>query len=476
MKNYIKYPLLLLSACFSVLHSQAQYNITFDAKNSKDDTLILCYYHLDNSYALDTAVNKKGRFVFKGEAKVHDGVYLLINTSKQVLFEFVLDNENKLHFIAGGDNWKENLKCKNSKKEQVYLDYYVQSEALTDSVKQLMKQKNTLTKQQYEDKFSLLRQKNDSLKENFIAKNPDHLFSKILLCSKPVEIPAMDTVYREDGSVDTLAMQYKAYYWLKNHYFDNVDLSCGGLLYTPKDVFFRTYSLYFDDVLKYEKTDSLSKYACQLIDSAKNEAVFNYFVRNLGNRFLTDGYMGHEKVYIDIVDRYIRSGKYKDMQPSDVQMNLERSDKWRKLLIGKQIPDLACPETDDKSLWHHLDELKTKYKFLVFWSVECGHCTTEIPKLSEFYNQYKDVYGFEVFAVHTEGEIEKMQEFAKQHDIKWINTNGLYANYDWREYFDIEKTPVIYILDSQDVIKAKNISVSSLKQVMDILENGGFDR
>ena len=85
------------------------------------------------------------------------------------------------------------------------------------------------------------------------------------------------------------------------------------------------------------------------------------------------------------------------------------------------------------------------------------------------------MYDLEVFAVHTDGKLQERDEFLTKYGIDWINVNGLFANYDWRSYFDIDKTPVIYILNADDEILAKNVSHGNLKQVMDILEKGGFN-
>jgi len=268
-------------------------------------------------------------------------------------------------------------------------------------------------------------------------------------------------------------MNLRAYNYYKKHYFDNMDLSCDALLRTPKEIFAIPYNNFWENLMKYEKADSLIYYADSLIaKTVEGGEMYKYIVNDVTKRYLTDNVMGHDKVYVAMVNKYFKTGKVTWMHPSDVEMNIQRAEKWEKILVGKTIPDLACPIGDENSTWYRLGDLNNRYRILIFWSIECGHCTKEIPQLVEFYNNNKEKYDIGMFGVHTEGDLEQMKEFCQKHNVRWINTNGLYANYDWREYFDIEKTPVVFILDNKNKILAKNVSIETLSQIMDLLEKG----
>ncbi|MGP1515227.1 MAG: thioredoxin-like domain-containing protein [Bacteroidales bacterium] len=464
---------ILLAVCCH-LSTNAQYNISIEIKNIETDTLLLGYYWHGGTYAVDTSVNKKGKFVFKNKKKtLEDGIYFFSDTKGRYC-EFLIDKKQNLRFTTNNDNWIKNMKVENDENEQQYFDYLKQSDSLAEQYRQILNGRKKIDKQEYDNRLKILSDENDALKKNFIHKYPKHLLSKILLCTQPLNIPEFPTIYKTDGSVDSIQMNINGFNWYKRHYFDNVDLSCGALLNTHKQVFMDNYNRYWETVMKYEKVDTILYYADYWIGKAKDKKMFNFLVKDITNRYLQSTVMGHDKIYVGMIDRYIKTEKYTDLAPSDIEKNIHRADVWRNLLIGQIVPDLACSTHENNSAWHHIDELTTKYKLLVFWSIDCGHCTTEIPKLNEFYKQYKDTYDLEVFAVHTEGDIKTRDEFIRKHDIKWINTNGLFANYDWRKYFDIEKTPIVYILDAKDKILAKNISVDNLKQIMDVLEKGGF--
>jgi thiol-disulfide isomerase/thioredoxin len=466
---------VLVLMCCCVLVSKAQYNISIEIENTKTDTLLMGYFWHGGTYALDTAINKKNKFVFKDKTKkLEDGIYFFSNMDGRYC-EFLIDSDQDIRFRTKDENWIKNMEVKGSEREKVYFEYLQKSDSLAGVYSKIVNGREKIQKEEYDTKIKTLTEENDRLKQEFIKNNPNHLLTKILTCTQPLKMPKFDTIYKKDGSVDTLETQNRGFCWYKKHYFDNVDFSCGALLNTYKQVFMDYYNRYWDNVMKYEKADSILYYASYWIDKATDKKMFEFLVRDITTRYLQSGVMGHDKVYVGMVEKYLKTGKYTALSPSDMQTNIERADKWKNLLIGQTVPDIACPEGGEETPWHHLGELENKYKILVFWSIDCGHCTTEIPHLNDFYKEYGKTYNIGIFAVHTEGEIENRDEFLKKNDIHWVSVNGLFANLDWREYFDIEKTPVVYVLDKKNKILAKNIPIDNLKKVFEVLENGGFD-
>ncbi len=462
--------LLILCALLLSFSVKAQYDISLEIKDSESDTMYIGYFHLGSTYSFDTCVNKKGKFRFKRKDKnMPNGMYFFADT-KGKFTEFIIQDETKMSFSTINDDWTANMFVKGSKMESIYYDYLKKSKTLENEFKKLSSITNN--RNEYNEKLAILRHQNDSLKEDFIKQYPDHLFSKVLLCSKPI-IPPTNNIYNEDGSLDSLATRLQAFQYYKRHYFDNIDLSCDALIRTPKEVFADKYKDFWEKVLKYDIADSLIYYSDSLIALTKEGGdMYKYFINDITKRYLTDNVMGHDKVYVHMIKKYFATGKVTWMHLSDVEMNVQRAERWENLLVGKTVPDLACPLDDDNSQWHSLSELNNRYRLLVFWSIECGHCTKEMPKLAEFYNNNKEKYDLGIFGVHTEGDLNQMREFCQKYNILWTTTNGLYANYNWREYFDIEKTPVIFLLDNNNKILAKNFSVEALPQILDMIEKG----
>lgn len=462
--------LLVVLLCFTTSLS-AQYEIKVEIENSKDSCLLLGHYYLDKTYAIDTAWSNKGKFVFKKkDKKLEPGIYFFSNL-KGRFCELMIDTEQKMSLKTVENDWVGKMKVKGSKTSALYFDYMQANEPLNREYERLSKAKDAMTKPEYDSCLRSVQLRGDSLKNSFIEKNPQHLLSKVLLATKAVQVPEMPILQGEDGKPDSTEWANRRWYWYKQHFFDNIDLGCSGLLRTPSAVFFRSYEYFWNEVMKYESVDTILVYAEQIIDKAKGSKAMNRFlIHNITERYLQSPVMGHDKVYVEMVKRYIKTGKADWLSPSSIESEVLRAEKWENILIGKTVPNLACP--DENNVWHDLYSMNNKYKILIFWSADCGHCSTEVPKIYDFYKQYKEKYNLEVMAVNTESDTLHWHKFIADKDLQWVNVNGLVANFDWREYFDVVKTPVVFILDDKNKIIAKNIQGDNIAKIMELLDEG----
>lgn len=465
--------LLPLTVLFLVFVQEAfsQYKINVDIKDCKDTALVLGYYYLDKTYALDTAFSKSGDFKFRNkEKKLDDGIYFF-STFDGRFCEFIIDKDMNFTLKTQEGDWAGQMKVRGSKPSEQYFEYIKASNLLSDKARELSMRKDSLTKEEYDEKIKVLRLQNDTLKEEFIKKYPDNLLSKVLQATKPVIVPQMEVPVNDEGTQDSALWNMQRWVYYKHHYFDNVDLTCDGLLHTPAAVFYRNYNRYWDEVMKYESNDSILYYASLLIDKSRgSEKMFRFLLHNITERYLQSPIMGHDKIYVEMIKRYFKSGEADWLAPSDIEKEVARAEKWENLLIGKLVPNIACPDTNN--IWHDVYSLEADYKIVIFWSPDCGHCSTEIPKLYDFYSKNRDKYKIKVFAINTEDNIEHWKKFIVEKGLNWINVNGLVANFDWRDYFDIVKTPVIFILNKDNVIVAKNVQADNMEAIMELLKEG----
>ncbi len=463
----------LLVLCLTVLglQTKAQYEIKLEIEDSKDSSLILGHYYLDKTYAIDTAYNKNGRFVFKSKDKhLESGIYFF-STLKGKYCEFMIDNEQKFSLKTKDSDWTYNMKAKGSKTAAVYFEYMQANRQLNEAVAQLNKDKASISQEEFRQREKNLQLWGDSLKNAFIEKNPQHLLSKVLTATKPVSIPEMEVPLKEDGTAESAQWNFNRWNYYKRHFFDNIDLSCSGLLRTPAPVFHRSYEYFWNEVLKYEPIDSILFYADYIIALANgSKGMKRFLIHNITERYLQSNVMGQDAIYVEMIKRYYKSGIADWLSPSAIETEVLRAEKWENLLIGKTVPNLACPDTN--GVWHDIYSLNKKYKVLIFWSPDCGHCTKEVPKFHEFYSRCKQTYDLEVMAINTESDTERWKEFIVEKKLDWLNLDGLTANLDWRDYFDIVKTPVVFVLDRQNRIVAKNIQGENIEKVLELIDSG----
>jgi AhpC/TSA family. len=464
---------------FAILFSweaKAQYNITLQIAGSEDSVMYLGRYYLNGTYALDTAQSKKGKFVFKNPKRVfEDGIYFFSNPSGKY-FEFIMDKDQDFTLLTNQKNWTQYMKVKGSDCNARYFAYMQASSALEKQMKEISIQKSSMDKAVFDSKAAQLRVQNDSLKIAYIKNNPQDLLSKVFEATKSIDVPQSKVIYKADGvSKDSLAIQRAEYDWYLHHYFDNMDLSCSGLLFTPKGVFYDYYNRYWDEQLKYQTIDSIFALASYWIDKTQNNPLmFRYWLHDITERYLQSPYMGQDEIYVKLIDKYFATGKAIWMSPTDVEKEVVRAEKWSHSSLKKQVPDLICP--DKSGIMQSLYAMRSKYKILIFWAYDCGHCAVEVPKFYKFYKENKDKYDLSVMAVNSAPDTIQWQESIKKHgfeqDDRWFNVNGLIANYDWHEYFDLDVTPVIFILDSDNRIIGKKVKGDNIEKYLELYDQG----
>lgn len=470
MKKY-SFIFVSIALIFAGLSSKAQYSINLEIEGNKDSIMFLGYYYLKNTYATDTAYNKKGKFIFENKTKsLEPGIYFFSNAQGKYC-EFLIDKEQKFSLITDEKDWVKNMKVKKSKDNEKYFEYLRGTSYFGEQANNVAKLKGKISDEEYNKRIESIRVGNDSVKEGFIINNPNHLLTKILMATRNIEIPEPKLIYKEDNSVDSAAMQNKRYDYYIHHYFDNMDLQCDGLLRTPEAVFSKSYNYYWDELMKYQTKDSIFSFAVHWIEKARgSKLMFKYMVHDITERYLKSPYMGHDEIYINMINKYYASGDATWMPPSAIDKEVARAKKWENARLMKTVPDLACPDTND--VVHNLYSLNSNYKILIFWSYDCGHCATEIPKFFNFYKKYKDLYNIEVMAVNSGTDIEQWKEKVKNLKLDWLNVNGLVANYDWHEYFDIESTPVVLILDKNNRIIGKKIPADNIENYIKFYDEG----
>ncbi|MBP1630522.1 MAG: hypothetical protein H6Q15_1415 [Bacteroidetes bacterium] len=468
---------LLLSAFFitlsllSCIELRAQYRISIEIKNNNDSMIIIGNYYLKGTYALDTAYLKKGKFVFEKKNKTFDpGIYFFAN-SKGKYCEFMIDKQQKFSFITDEKDWASNMKVIDSKTNELYFKYMEDNAQFTNKANAIQGKKAELGDQEYNKRMKEIRLQSDTLKENFIKNNPDHLLSKVLQATKDIILPTPKNVYNIDGSLDSNSMKLETYNYYLSHYFDNMDLKCDGLLRTPASVFYTYYNNYWDEAMKFQTRDSIFSYACYWIEKSRgSKLMFKFLVHDITERYLKSKVLGYDEVYIKMIKKYYASGDATWMSPTDLDREVARANKWENLMIGKTLPDLYCPDTNN--VIHNIYGLNTKYKLLIFWSYDCGHCATELPKFFEFYKKYKDVYNLEVMAFNSGNDLNEWKSSFIKKGLTWLNVNGLVSNYDWHDYLDIETTPFVLLLDKDNKIIAKKINGDNIENFIKYYDEG----
>lgn len=245
-------------------------------------------------------------------------------------------------------------------------------------------------------------------------------------------------------------------YWLRCHFWDYTNLESASTLINP--FFEKNRDLYFDQVLGHDP-DTIISYLNVLFSQPMNEDIRKVLVSTATYNYETSKYMGEDKVFVWLAQKFYNSGFADWMSEEDLGKIKEKSEGLATELIGNPAPDFAFDTQNEGR--RKLSDVEAKVTILYFWDSECGHCRKETPRLKVLYDEYKDK-GVEVVAITLENEFTSWKKYIEEHDLDWVNgfeSNFERPNFLW--YYYIPSTPKKLILDADKKIIAKNLDVET---------------
>jgi len=108
-----------------------------------------------------------------------------------------------------------------------------------------------------------------------------------------------------------------------------------------------------------------------------------------------------------------------------------------------------------------LHDVEKDFTILYFWEPDCGHCKEATPRLKEYYEKAGS-QGVEVFAVCTTDNKEEWSKYIEENGLKWINGWDPDRKSYFDFYYNVQSTPMIYILDRNKKIIAKKLAIDDI--------------
>ena len=431
-----------------VLSAKPAYKLTLQVDGSSDTILLMGYYHAQHTYIMDTARNNgKGRFVFEGDRELKPGLYFFTNNRDRFV-EFVVYHEKPtFQFHTNERAWLESMQVKGSRQNEVYYQYQRASERLYQEMQETKPTMDSAAFVEYRRQQHL---RIDSLKLATMKQYPESMFAKMMRACTNVDehVPT----HHPDS---TEMSRRERYEWYMQHYFDYMPLDDDFIIRTPKEVFYQRLTDYTDKYMRGMTPEMI----CPLLDSIIDRAepapeVYRWLIETLSEKYLQSNIMVYDEIYVHLVQRYLATGKADWFSPSAIDMNVERANKWERLLVGREAPELILFDTNRYA--YSLHRMRGDYTLLLFWSPTCGHCREIIPEIYKVFEQYADTLNLTAFAILSEpddGTVVKWKKFLADHnmtDRRWVNLNGGEANIDWHDVYDVTTTPQIYLVENKD--------------------------
>ncbi|MCW3077899.1 MAG: hypothetical protein JWO32_2508, partial [Bacteroidetes bacterium] len=486
--------------------SQTGYDIKVNFKGSKDTVMYLVKYLWDQKYVADTCKKvKNGVAEFKGKKDLDKGIYVLVSQGMTTYFDFIINESQKFSVSADVADFGGTLKFSGSKENEDFFNYL---KFINNKNQEFAKVRDQTKGKSRADSTTFMTEKTAAFTKeakqadkDFLDKHKGTFLADFV--NLRIEKEAPEVPKASNGRPDSLFQ----YYYYKNHFFDGINFKDERIIRTP--YFEGRIKRYFESVI-IQHPDTMIKELDKLFARCtEGNLVYNLMLGHFTYKAETNKNMlfdkngnslTYEKVFVHLADNYILNGKAKGVYTDEtIKIIRERVNIIRNLLPGATVAELymidtihgkevmkmgfdTCKssktlsdlyyknESKLKPLYKTLSSVNAKYTVLVFWASDCGHCQTDIPKLKENLDKIRGKIDYKVFAVQTKDEYEPWRKFIQEKRLDFINVfDPMHLN-NLKERFDINSTPVIYILDRDKKIKAKKVSHEQVVELLELFE------
>ncbi len=453
--------LILVAACvFSHGQGKKGYEISVTVNGLPDSTVYLAYHFGDKQYLKDTIkLDKKGYGVFSGKEELPQGIYLVVLPGKQY-FEVLMPEKQHFDIKCSYPDYFNTLRFTGSDENTTFIIYQkhwveMQKKASRISRRIQNNRQNADSLKILSEKQKIQEEEMKSYLKGVIKENEGTLLSVLVRAMLPVETPVFNV---PAGTQNPDSVRWlMSYLYNKDHFFDNVDLNDERLLRTP--VLQARLNTFFTNVVV-QSPDSINKEMDKLINKVKdNHKVYQFVAVFLFNHFRESEIMGHDAVVVKLADDIYLSGKA-DWVSNEFKSDLKKEvELIRPNLIGKKAQNLVMDSY--KGIYVSLYDVDKEFTILYFWEPNCGHCKEATPKLKAYYDKAKNE-GVEVFAVCTTADRGKWEKYIEDNKLDWINGWDPERKSNFGYYYNVQATPMIYILDRNKTIIAKKLSVEDV--------------
>jgi len=421
----------------------------------------------------DSAIlNDKSEGVFASSKKLTPGIYFVVSPKYAILFDFLVDENQKFKIIADTNNLSD-VSIIGSNDNTIFKNY---SKSMNDigaqlgDIEKAYKSANNAT-----DSIALTNKYNDKKKEMnekrlaIMKGQPNSMTAYFLNVMQRPDAPAIPIV---NGKADSTY----PFYYVKNHFWDNVVFNDNRLVRTP--FFEAKLDEYFKNYVSRDPDSIIEEVQYMLTVAKTGNEIYPFLLFKFTNKYITPEFMGQDKVFLHIYQNFFAKGDTVLLNEASKKSITERAYSMMANQLGLAAPPLVINDIDDKKI--SLYDIASPYTFVAFWDPTCSHCKVEIPRVDSFYKAIWSKLNVKVLSVNINfKELTAWKNFIKENKLEgWMHAYQTEADLNKeiqqgkpttiRQLYDVFKTPTFYLLDANKKIIAKNLSI---EQFNDFLVN-----
>ena len=465
--------LTLLVGIISWFSSFGQYDISVKIDGlGCDDELLLANHFGDKQYLRDTSECVNGIATFRGDETLENGVYLVVLPKKNY-FEILIsqdEDQTKYSFQTDTTLSPKKMVVEGSKENELFFGFNAFAIVQGNKAGKIRRALDTLEEGKTKSKLeSELKEINKSVaqRRDKISQDYSDLFIGKLYGSMTEITPP------DDNSVDEENQRKFQYLWLREHFWDEVDLAEDGLVRSP--VFHNKLKYYFDTYMPpiADTAIWLGDQLINKIEAAGSREQYKYTIHFLLGYFENAKFMCFDKALWHIAKNYYSAGKAYWADSAYVSKMCIESSKMEATLCDKVAPDLHMPDSTFRQRIR-MSEIAKPVTVLVFWDINCGHCKKEMPIISNMYDSMTNE-NIEIYAVYTQGDWEGWKKRLAKDKFNFINVANAFGEDKFRKKYNIRTTPQIFVLDKDKNIRFKKIGAKDLPKTIEyLLEEQGI--
>ena len=219
------------------------------------------------------------------------------------------------------------------------------------------------------------------------------------------------------------------------HFWDGIEAFDGPTDENP--VLAAQLDFYFDKMVA-PLPDSITPEIDRLIERASfNTDLRDFILWHLFEKYRHPEYMSQDQVFVWLYDHYFSQLEIKDLNETNLSLIREKAERLRRLALSNTAPDFKLNDSID------LQSVESEYTVLFFYDHDCDLCRLERQNLDSVVAQNPAIT---VLAIDMNTD-----------DVR---VDALY------DLYDIETTPLIYVLDRNKRIIAKKIRAKQIFLVL----------
>ena len=194
---------------------------------------------------------------------------------------------------------------------------------------------------------------------------------------------------------------------------------------------------YFDKLVA-PLSDSINLEISRLIERTSFKPDLRDFILwHLLEKYRHPEYMSQDQVFVYLFDEYFSKLKIKDLNERNLALIRDKAERFRRLALFHPAPNFRLNDSFD------LQSVKSEFTVLFFYDHDCDLCHQEMRDLDSVCEQHPEI---KVMAID-------------------MNTDDIRVDVLY-DLYDIETTPLIYVLDRDKRIIAKKIRARQIPLIL----------